>query len=104
MAQDKRWVLTAIGATVIGVSASMLVSPAAWADNLEADPATPSAGPVAAGGIRPDAVQGDLRESGDQGVVRNSMKAVPGTKATPQISDLAATDDWNCLEDWSDHC
>ena len=97
--------LAAIGAIAIGAGLTVSASGVAWADNeLKADPSTVSAGPVADDGIRPSAIQGVVRTDGDQGVVRNSPKAVPVVKATRQLDDMAATDDWDCLAPWGDKC
>jgi hypothetical protein len=91
--------LAAIGAIAIGAGLTVSASGVAWADNeLKADPSTVSAG------IRPSAIQGDVRTDGDHGVVRNSPKAVPVVKATRQLDDMAATDDWDCLAPWGGKC
>ncbi len=95
----------AIGAIAIGAGLTVSASGVAWADNeLKADPSTVSAGPVAEHGIRSSAIQGDVRTDGDHGVVRNSPKAVPVVKATRQLDDMAATDDWDCLAAWGGKC
>lgn len=97
--------LAAIGAVAIGAGLMVSTCGVAWADNeLKADPSTVSAGPVADHGVRPSAIQGDIRTNSDQGVVRDSPKAVPVVKATPQLDDMAATDDWDCLASWGGRC
>lgn len=97
--------LAAIGAIAIGAGLMMSGSAVACADNdtLTADPAAPSAQPVATDGIRSPAVQGEIRKDSDQGVVRNSPKAVPGTTAS-QLIDNPIEDDWDCLESWHPGC
>jgi len=95
----------AIGAVAIGTVLMVSACGLASADNeLKADPSTVSAGPVASHGVRSSATQGDVRTNSDQGVVRNSPKAVPEVKATRQLDDMAATDDWDCLESWGGRC
>ncbi|MGZ8815306.1 MAG: hypothetical protein ACXWZI_15290 [Mycobacterium sp.] len=95
----------AIGAVAIGAGLMVSAGGVAWADNeLKADPSTVSAGPVAEHGIRSSATQGDVRTDGDQGQARDSAKAVPVVRATRQLDDMAATDDWNCLAAWGGKC
>ena len=97
--------VAAIGAIAVGAGLMMSGSAVAWADNdtLAADPATPSARPVAKDGIRSPAVQGEIRENGEQGVIRNSAKAVPPITASQRI-DNPIEDDWDCLESWHGGC
>lgn len=74
--------LVGVAAAVIGLGVVLSAPVTAWADNeVEADPATPSAGTVAADGIRTAAVQGQIRAEGDQGEIRPSKKAVPEVEA-----------------------
>ena len=92
-----------IGAVAIGAGLTVSAGGVAWADNeLKADPSTVAAGPAT--GVRSSATQGDVRTDSDQGVVRNSPKAVPVVKATRQLDDMAATDDWDCLAPWGGKC
>jgi hypothetical protein len=97
--------LAVIGAVAIGAGLMVSACGVAWADNeLKADPSTVSAGPVANDGVRSSAIQGVIRTNSDQGVVRDSPKAVPVVKATRQLDDMAATDDWDCLASWGGRC
>lgn len=97
--------LTAIGAIAVGAGLMLSGSGVAWADNHteKADPSMPAAEPVAKDGIRTSAVQGDLRADGDQGIIRESEKAVPEIKTRTQI-DNPMNDDWQCLESWGGRC
>jgi len=88
-----------------------IASGTAHADDLKADPTTPSAGPVADKGIRTQAIQGELRTA-DKGVaqaqsvdVRGSNIGVPTVKAdSPPPGNLAADIGYDCLFAWSQFC
>lgn len=67
----------AVAALLMGTAAP------ATASEIVADPSTVSASSGAGSQVRTAAVQGDVRTSGTQGLVRSNVKAVPGTRAQP---------------------
>jgi opacity protein-like surface antigen len=73
--------------------AALLMGSAAPANASEivADPSTVSASSGAGSQVRTSAIQGDVRVSGTQGEVHDTIKAVPGVKAhampTPNTCD-----------------
>jgi hypothetical protein len=103
----------AVGFSAFAISAALLGSTVAVAnaDDLKADPSTPSAGPVAKDGIRSQAIQGDFRSS-DKGVaqagtskVTVSNIAIPQVKgSSPLPGNLAADIGYDCLFPWSQFC
>lgn len=95
--------LAGLAAATIGLGVLLSATGTAWANNQEkADPATPSAGPVAEGGIRSSAVQGQARAEGDQGEIRPSMKAVPEIQA--HAFGGIGNNGYLCRADWDDIC
>lgn len=66
------------------VAALMMGSAAqASASEIVADPSTVSTSSGAGSQVRTAAIQGDVRTSGTQGLIRSNVKAVPGTRAQP---------------------
>ena len=100
----------ALGAMVVTGALLGAGNGIAFADKISDDPATPSAGPVAEGGVRVPATQGQIRMS-DKGVVqagtsdvRESNIATPRVKGdAPPPGNLSKLN-YKCLFRWSQFC
>lgn len=78
-------------AAAVGFGVTLSACGVAWATNdAKAVPAVPIA------------AQGDVRPKGDQGLVRPSVKAVPGVRATP--FGVVGNSNYVCRADWDDAC
>lgn len=81
------------GIAALGVGMGMMLATGGAAGAATDAPGDPAV-PVAA--------QGVVRPKGDQGVIRHSVKAVPGVRATP--FGAMGTGDYVCRADWNDAC
>lgn len=83
--------VAAIAALGVGGGMMLATGGAAWATtDAPADPAAPVA------------AQSIVRPKDGQGVIRHSVKAVPGVRATP--FGAMGTGDYVCRADWNDAC
>ncbi len=102
---NTRKLAASVGAVAISAALLSIGGGIAHADDTDTSDVKPNTtateGPTVKDGVR---ASGNGEAAATQGVVRNSVKAVPGTKGTASLPDPMADIGWNCLFTWTDLC